>query len=118
MENIISKGRDKYPTMVISAYYLMLDWQPKHGSMQGGSVQRDNHLAFTQQNYQGDGKITANIYKNITCYKCCQLGHYSRSCTFKKYEQENIKDKGSILDNIMQGINRTTTSISSMHVNH
>ena len=78
-----------------SAYNLMLEWQPEPGSMQEGTVQCDNHLAFAQHNDQGDGKITAKIYKNITCYKCGQLGHYSRSCPFKEDEQERLKDKGS-----------------------
>ena len=71
-----------------------------------------------QHNYQGDDKITVKIYKNITCYKCCQLGHYSGSCPFKEDEQEKLKDKGISPDNIMQGINRTTTSTSSIHVDH
>ena len=71
-----------------------------------------------KHNYQGDDKITAKIYNIITCYKCCQLSHYSGSCPFKEDEQEKLKDKGSILDNIVQGINRTTTCTSSMHVDH
>ena len=70
-----------------SAYNLMLEWQTEPGSMQGGSVQYDNHLAFAKHNDQGDGERTAKIYKNITCYKCGQLGHYSVSCPLKEDEQ-------------------------------
>ena len=72
MENTRSKGMDEYPTTVTSAYRLILKWQPEPGSMQGGY---DNHLAFAQHNDQGNGERTAKIYKNITCYKCGQLGH-------------------------------------------
>ena len=87
MENNMMKGRDEYPTAVTSAYNLMLEWQTEPGSMQGGSVQYDNHLAFAKHNDQGDGERTAKIYKNITCYKCGQLGHYSVSCPLKEDEQ-------------------------------
>ena len=66
MENNMSKGRYEYPTTVTSAYNLMLEWRTEIGSMQVGSVQRDNHLVFAQHNDQGDGKIIAKIYKNIT----------------------------------------------------
>ena len=83
MENNMSKGRDKYPTTVTSAYNLMLEWQPKPGSMQGGKIKCDNKLAFTQHGKQGNNEMTANIYKNITCFKCSQLGHYRGSCPFK-----------------------------------
>ena len=71
-----------------------------------------------QHNEQGDRESTAKIYKNITCYKCGQLSHYSGSCHFKEDEQEHFKDKGSSPENIVQGINRATTGISSMHVDH
>ena len=70
MENNMSKGRDDYPMTVTSAYNLMLEWQPEPGSMQGGSVQRNNYLAFVQHNDQGDRERTSKIYKNITCFKC------------------------------------------------
>ena len=79
----------------------MLEWHPKPGSMQIWSVQRDNHLAFAQHNEHVKGKITAKIYKNITCYKCSQLIHYSGSCPFKEDEQEILKENGSIPDNIV-----------------
>ena len=69
-ENNISKGRDYYPTTVTSAYNLMLEWQPKLGSIQDGTIQRDNNFVFVEHNEQGNSKRTANIYKNITCYKC------------------------------------------------
>ena len=95
------KGREEYLTMVTLAYNLILEWQPEPGSMQGGAKQYNNHLAFVQHNYQSDSKMTANIYKNITCYKCGQLGHYSGSYPFKEDEQEKLKDKGSIPDNIL-----------------
>ena len=87
MENNMSKGRDEYPVTVTSAYNLMMEWQPEPGSMHGVSVQRENHLAFTQHNDLGYGKRTVNIYRNITCYKCVQIGHYSGSCPFKEDEQ-------------------------------
>ena len=44
----------------------MLEWQQNPGSMQGGKVQRDNHLVFVQHNEQDEGKITEKIYKDIT----------------------------------------------------
>ena len=91
MENNMSKGRGKYPTTVTSVYNLMLEWKTEPGSMQGRSVQRENHLLFEQKNEQDNGEITANIYKIITCYKCGQLGHYSGSCPFKEDEQEKLK---------------------------
>ena len=47
IENNMSKGRGEYPTTVKSTYNLMLEWKPEPGSMQGGAIQRDNHLAFT-----------------------------------------------------------------------
>ena len=106
---------DEYPTTVTSAYRLILKWQPEPGSMQGGY---DNHLAFAQNNDQGNGERTAKIYKNITCYKCGQLGHCIRSCPFKEDEQEKLKDKGSRPENIVQGINHSTTVISSMYIDH
>ena len=65
MENNMSKGWDDYPTMVTLAYNLMLEWQPKPSSMQGGSVQRNNYLAFAEHNDQGNSKRTAKIYKKI-----------------------------------------------------
>ena len=114
----MSKGRDEYPTTVKSAYNLMLEWKPEPGSMQGGAIQHENHLAFTQHNEQGDSERTARIYKNIACYKCSQIGHYRGSCPYKEDEQEKLKDKGSSLDNIVQGVNCATTGISSMHVDH
>ena len=67
MEKNMSKGRDKYPTTATSVNHLILEWQPEPGSMQGGSVQHDNHLEFVQHNGQGEDERTANIYKNITC---------------------------------------------------
>ena len=84
MEKNMSKGRDKYPTMVTSAYNLMLEWQPEPGSMQGGTIQCGYHLTFAQQNEQVDNKRTLKLYKNITCFKCGQLGHCSGSCPFKE----------------------------------
>ena len=87
MENNMSKGSYNYPTMVTSAYNLILEWQPEPGSMQGGSVHRNNRLAFGQHTDQGDVKRTERIYNNITCYKCVQLGHYRGSCPFKEEEQ-------------------------------
>ena len=56
--------------------------------------------------------------QKITRYKCGQLNHCSRSCPFKEDEQENLKGKRIILDNILQGINYATTGILSMNVNH
>ena len=117
-EKKMSKERDEYPTPVTSAYNLMLEWHTKPGLMQGGSVQRDNHLAFAQQNAQVEGKSTAKIYKNITCYRCVQLVHYSGSCPFKEDKKEKLKGKGSIPENIVQEFNCVTTEISSMHVDH
>ena len=101
MENSISKGRGEYPTTVKSSYNLMLEWQPEPGSTQGGPVQRVNKLEFAQHKDQRDGDRTANIYKNITCYKCVQIGHYSGSCPFKEHEQEKLKEKGIRPDNIV-----------------
>ena len=118
MENNMSKGRDKYPTTVTSSYNLILEWHPVPGIMQGGSLQRNNHLSFAQHNEQCEGKITTKIYKNITCYKYGQLGHYSSSCPLKEDEQGKFKEKGSNLDNIMQGVKRVMTGISIMHVDH
>ena len=43
----------------------MLEWQPKPGPMQGGAIQRDNHLEFAQHNEQGNRERTAKIYKKI-----------------------------------------------------
>ena len=34
----------------------MLEWHPEPGSMQGGKVQCDNHLAFAQHNKKGKGE--------------------------------------------------------------
>ena len=96
----------------------MLECQPEPGSIQGGKIQRDNHLEFAQHGKQGDNERTAKIYKNITCFKYGQFSHYSGSCPFKEDEQEKLKDKGSIPYNIVQGINCVTTIISSMHVDH
>ena len=87
MEKNMSKGRDAYPTEVTSAYNLMLEWQPGPGLMQGGLLQRENHLEFAQHNEKDEGKITAKIYKHITCYKCSQHGHYSGSRPFKEDKQ-------------------------------
>ena len=84
MKNNMLKRRDEYPTTVTSAYNLMMEWQPKPVSMQEVSVQHNNHLVFGQHNEQGEGKITAKIYKNITCYKCGQLGQYSGSYPFNE----------------------------------
>ena len=85
--------------------------------MQGGSAQCENHLALTEHNDQGNINRTAKIYKNISCYKCGQIGHYIGSCPFKEDIQEKMKDKGISTDNIVQGINSATTGISSMHIN-
>ena len=86
--------------------------------MQVGSVQSNNHLPFAKHNNQGDGERTAKIYKNSTCYKYGQLGHYIGSCPFKEDKQEKLKEKGSSPDNKVQGINHVTTCISSIHLNH
>ena len=91
MENSMSKGWDEYPTTVTSAYNLMLEWQTEPGSMQQGSVQRDNNLEFVQHNKQGEGERTEKIYNKITCYECSQLGHYSGSCPLKEDKQEKLK---------------------------
>ena len=96
----------------------MLEWQPEPGSMKGGSVQRNNHLAFMQHNEQGEGERTAKIYKKITCYKCGKIVHYSGSFPFKEDKQEILKENVSSPDNIVQGVNRVTTGISSIHVDH
>ena len=111
MENNMSKWRDEYPTTVTSAYNLILEWQPEPSSMQVDKIQRNNHLEFSQHNEQGNNERIAKIYKNITCFKCSQLSHYSGSCPFKKDEQYILKDKGSSLDNIVQVINIATTGI-------
>ena len=79
-------------------------------------MQCDNHLASVQHNEQGEGKRTAKIYKITTCYKCGQLGHYSRSCCFNEDEQEKLKGKGSDPEKIVQGVNHIATVISSMHM--
>ena len=118
MENIIPKGRGEYPPTATSAYNLMLEWQLEPGTIQGGSVQRKNNLAFMKYNDQGNGKRTSKIYKNITYYKCGQLGHYSGSCPFKDDEKGKLKEKGISPHNIVQGIKSATTGISSMHANH
>ena len=70
MKTYMSKGRGEYPTTVTAAYNLMLEWKTEPGSMQGGAIQRENHLAFSQHNEQRDSERTAKIYKNITWYKC------------------------------------------------
>ena len=111
MDNNMSKGRNEYPTTVTSAYNLMLEWQSAPSTMQGGAIQRDNHLTFAQHKELGDNKRTEKIYKNIACCKCGQPGHYSMSRPFKEDEQEKLKDKGSIPDNIVQGINHSTAGI-------
>ena len=36
----------------------------------------------------------------------------------KEDKQEKLKEKGSIMENIVQGVNRVTTGISSIHVDH
>ena len=64
--DFFSKGRDEYPTTVTSVYNLILECQPEPVSMQGVTVQYDNHPAFVQHNEQGEGKRTAKIYKNVT----------------------------------------------------
>ena len=79
--------------------------------MKGVAIQHENHLAFAQHNEQGDSKRTAKIYKNITCYKCGQIGHYSGSCPFKEDKKEKLKDKGISPDNIVQVINHATAGI-------
>ena len=61
MENIIPKGRGEYPPTATSAYNLMLEWQLEPGTIQGGSVQRKNNLAFMKYNDQGNGKRTEKI---------------------------------------------------------
>ena len=71
-----------------------------------------------QHNEQGEGERTAKIYKNITCYKCGQIGHYIGSFPFKEDEQEILKEKVSSPDNTVQGVNRVTTGISIMYANH
>ena len=114
----MSKFRDEYPTTVTLAYNLMLEWQTEPSSIQGGTIKRNNNLVFVQHNKQGDSERTAKIYKNIKCYKCGQLDLYSRACPFKEDKQENLKDKGSSPDKIVQGINHATAGISSMHVDH
>ena len=86
--------------------------------MQGRTVQCDNHLAFVQHKYQGEYKKVTKTYKNITYYKCDQLGHFIGSCPFKEDEQEKLKEKGSNLDNIIQGVNCGMEGMSSMHVEH
>ena len=96
----------------------MLEWKPEPGSKQGGSVQHYNHLVFVQHNEQGNGKRTARIYNNITCYKCDQLGHYSGSYPFKEEEQKKLKEKESSPEKVVQGINCATVVISSMNVDH
>ena len=88
----MSKVRNEYQTTVTSAYNLMLEWQPEPSSMQVDKIQRNNHLEFAQHNEQGNNERIAKIYKNITCFKCSQLRHYSGSCPFKKDEQETLKD--------------------------
>ena len=114
----MSKGRYGYPTTVTSAYILILEWNSKPGSIQGGSIKRYNNMVFAQNNNQGYCKRTGKIYKNITCYNSIQLSHYNGSYPFKEEEQEKLKHIGIIQDNIVQGINFATTGISSMHVEH
>ena len=48
-----------------------------------------------QHNKQGEGEITANIYRKITYYKCVQLGHCIGSCPVKEDEKEKFKEKVS-----------------------
>ena len=84
----MSKGRDKYPTTVTYAYNLMLEWQTEPGSMQGGTIKRDNHMVFAQQNEQGDIERTAKIYKKShvtsTASSATTAGHAPSKRTNKK----------------------------------
>ena len=65
MKNNMLKGRDNYPTTVTSSYNLMLEWKPEPGSIQGGSVQCDNHLAFAEHNDQVNGKPTQPLHRVV-----------------------------------------------------
>ena len=90
--------------------------QTRINARQNSVMQQPSRVCAMQQT--GRRQKNGKKYKNITCYKCVQLGHYSGLCPFKEDKQEKNKEKGSDTQKIVQGVNRVATGISSMHVDH
>ena len=81
--NDYAKGKDNYPTTVLDAYNLIVNY--KYDRRQRPATSNDTEgLSFNQQ-----GETSGNRFRNVTCYNCGEKGHIAPNCTKKQRDTTN-----------------------------
>jgi Zinc knuckle len=84
MENNLLQGKDKFPKSVADASKILARWKNRYGNKVSRLTKANDGIAFATIN---DDKKKGNKKKEVTCYKCNKVGHYSNKCD----EEETIK---------------------------
>ena len=87
LENAFTKGRDDYPSNVVSAYHLINEyknWQPR------SPVPDSSGVAFAQKGgKKKSDKDTEDWKKAAKCHHCGETGHIRPECPNKDDEEED-----------------------------